>query len=140
MNTTIKVRLVEDSKALEEVVVIGYGSQKRQNVTGAVVSVKADKLDKTTITSFQQALAGRAPGLLAIQSTGQPGADVSVQIRSNPSFANSGVLYILDGVPVNDFSGEPGAGNRYGGTGVQRSALNFINPNDIESIEVLKDA
>jgi len=142
-STQINITMAESVTGLNEVVVVGYGEQKKRNVTGAISSVKGSDLNKSTITNFTQDLAGKVPGLTALQSSGQPGAGVDVQIRSNPSFASSGVLYILDGVPVNDNAGEPGTA-RYdqmgGSQGVDRSSLNFINPNDIESIEVLKDA
>jgi TonB-linked SusC/RagA family outer membrane protein len=138
--TQINVTLSEDVLGLEEVVVIGYGTQSARTITGSITSVRGESLEKAAITNFTQALQGRVPGLTAIQSTGQPGANVNLKIRSNPSFASSGILYVLDGVPVNDHAGEPGTYTAYGGTGVERSPLNFINPEDIESIEVLKDA
>ncbi len=138
--TSINVILEEGTIGIEEVVAIGYGSQRKKDMTGAISTVNAESLDKSVTTSFTQNLQGRIPGLTALQSSGQPGAGVTVKIRSNPSFASSGVLYVLDGVPVNDNAGEPGTYTAYGTGGVDRSPLNFINPNDIESIVVLKDA
>ncbi|HEX7756765.1 MAG TPA: TonB-dependent receptor plug domain-containing protein, partial [Niabella sp.] len=129
-----------DNQKQEEVVVIGYGTQKRKFVTDAVATVKADELDKTTAANFTQALQGKAPGIEVTQATGQPGANVSLKIRTNPSNANAGVLYVIDGVPVNDNAGAPATATRYGTGGVDQSPLNFINPNDIESISFLKDA
>lgn len=138
--TTLNVSLAPDVEQLSEVVVVGYGTQVKRNVTGAIASVKSDNLIKSAQTSFTQTLEGKIPGLTALQKTGQPGAGPDIKIRSNPSFASSGVLYILDGVPVNDNAGEPSTRLLYGAAGVSRTPLNFINPNDIESIQVLKDA
>ncbi len=124
----------------DEIVVIGYGAQKKRNTTGAISSVKANEVVLSTNTNILQALAGRAPGVQAIQSSGQPGAGVALQLRANPSKASGGVLYVIDGVIVNDASYDPGTGTRYEAGGVDRSPLNFLNPNDIESIEFIKDA
>lgn len=138
--TSILVDMVPDEKSLEEVVVVGYGSVKKKNVTGSISTVKAVDLNLSSSTNVAQALAGRAAGVSVVQSSGQPGAGVSIQIRSNPSYASSGALYVVDGVIINDNAGEASASTRYGGSGVDRSPLNFINPNDIESIDFLKDA
>lgn len=141
----INIALEPATTGLNEIVVIGYGSVKQKNLTGAVSTVKGKDLDPSVSANFQQTLQGKAAGVQVIQPTGQPGAGVSVQIRSNPSYANAGVLYVIDGVPVNDAAGQPGlgsgaGGNKYGSGGVDKSPLNFINPNDIASIEFLKDA
>lgn len=133
---SLKVAVKEN----EQVVVIGYGSVKKKSVTGAIATVKAADLNLSASTNIAQALAGRAAGVSVIQSSGQPGASVNIQIRSNPSYASPGALYVVDGVIVNDNAGEASASTRYGGSGVDRSPLNFINPNDIESIDFLKDA
>ncbi len=137
---TLSIVLKLQPKPLQDVVVIGYGTVRRREVNGAVSTVKASELNVESNTNFAQALAGRAPGLLATQTTGQPGASVNLQIRDNPSFASAGVLYVLDGVPINNSAGDPGTNPQYGTGGINRSPLNFINPNDIESIEILKDA
>lgn len=139
------ITLKRQITAVDEVVVIGYGSVKQKNLTGAVASVKGRDLNTSVSSNFQQALQGKAAGVQVVQPTGQPGAGVQIQIRSNPSAANAGVLYVIDGVPVNDAAGQPNIGgtlgdSRYGNGGVDKSPLNFINPNDIASIEVLKDA
>ncbi len=135
----INVELEEDTIGIEEVVAIGYGTLKKRDVSGAVETVKSEDLETGTTSNFVQALQGKASGVQVIQSTGQPGADAKLQLRSNPSFANAGVLYVLDGVPINDNAGTPNSA-KYGDTGVNQSPLNFINPNDIESITFLKDA
>ncbi|MBO9592279.1 MAG: TonB-dependent receptor [Niabella sp.] len=138
-DTRLDIKLNPLESKGEEIVVIGYGSTKRKNVTGAVASVKMSEVNTATNTNFAQALAGRAAGVNAVQTTGQPGAGVSVQIRSSASFASGGPLYVVDGVIVNDNAGEPGTNTRYGSSGVERSPLNFLNPNDIETIDILKD-
>lgn len=136
---TINIKLAEDLKDISEVVVIGYGTQRKRDVTGAISTVKASELDVSASSNFLQSLQGKATGIQVTQSTGQPGAGVSIKIRSNPSNANPGTLYVIDGVVINNDAGTPGAA-KYGSTGVDQSPLNFINPNDIESIEILKDA
>ncbi|ANH80587.1 hypothetical protein A8C56_05945 [Niabella ginsenosidivorans] len=142
--TTLAVALKLANNPLTEVTVIGYGSLRQRDVTGAIAKVSGKDLDVSITSSFQQALQGKASGVQVTQGTGQPGAGVSVQIRSNPSYANAGVLYVIDGVPVNDAAGEPkiggDIGEKYQVGGVDKSPLNFINPNDIESIQFLKDA
>lgn len=142
---TLDISLKQANSQLGEVVVIGYGAVKQRNVTGAIVQVKGKDLNSSVASSFQQTLQGKAAGVEVIQATGQPGAGVTVKIRSNPSFANAGVLYVVDGVPVIDAAAQPDLGGSVGGAryaddGVDKSPLNFINPNDIESIQFLKDA
>lgn len=127
-------------KKIDEVVLIGYGNTKRKNVTGSIASVKMEDVNVSTNTNFVQAMAGRAAGVTVMSTSGQPGAMADLLIRSNASFASSGPLYVVDGVIINDDSGEPGSGTRYGDTGMRRSPLNFLNPNDIETIDILKDA
>lgn len=137
---SLNVVLKKKENNLSDIVVIGYGSVSRKSTTGALSSVKAADLNISASTNVAQALAGRAAGVAVIQSSGQPGASVNISIRSNPSYASAGALYVVDGVIVNDNAGEASASTRYGGSGVDRSPLNFINPNDIESIDFLKDA
>ncbi|MBC9929197.1 TonB-dependent receptor [Chitinophaga qingshengii] len=141
--TSLDIRLKKATNSLSDVVVIGYGAVKQKNLTGAVTSVKGKDLDITASSNFQSALQGKASGVQVVQTTGQPGAGIKVQIRSNPSFANAGVLYVIDGVPIMDAATPPVSGSKYGVNdqgGVDKSPLNFINPNDIASIEFLKDA
>ncbi|WP_212003798.1 TonB-dependent receptor [Chitinophaga sp. HK235] len=137
---TIEIRMKKSTNSLTDVVVIGYGTVKQKNLTGAVTTVKGKDLNISAASSFQSALQGKASGVQVVQPTGQPGAGVKVQIRSNPSFANAGVLYVVDGVPISDAPVQPGTGTKYGDGGADQSPLNFINPNDIASIEFLKDA
>ena len=113
----------------EEFVVIGYGGVRRSDLTGSISSVSAEPFENTTASSFDQVLQGRATGLTVTRNTGQPGGGVSVQVRGiNTLSGNSEPLYIIDGVPF--------SGNQGGST----NALSTLNPSDIESVEVLKDA
>ena len=118
--TVLAIRLAQ-GVALDEVVVTGYSSQRERDITGAVSVVKAEELNEVTATSFSQKLEGKVAGV-QVQSSGAPGAGTQVRIRGISSFQNNDPLYIIDGVPTTDTYN----------TG--------INPNDIESIQVLKDA
>lgn len=120
--TRIDVGLDESTKKLDEVVVVGYGQQRRKDVTGAISSVSAKALSEVPVSSPGQALQGRVAGLYAVTTGYRPGSDVSIRIRGNRSFsAGNDPLFVVDGIPI---------------TG----GLNDINPTDIESMEVLKDA
>ena len=131
--TTLNLGLKSDQKALDEVVVIGYGSVKRSDVTGAVASVKTDDLLKTIPTSINQGLQGQVAGVQVNRNDGAPGAGISLTIRgANTLSGSTQPLFVIDGIPFT--SPSPTAG---GGGG---NALSYINPQDIESMEVLKDA
>jgi TonB-dependent starch-binding outer membrane protein SusC len=118
----INVVLEEDSQALEEVVVIGYGTQRRESVTGSVVSIKGNELTEVKTANFQEALIGRAAGVNIQTTSTRPGAAPQVRIRGVRSLSgNNDPLIVLNGIP---FAG----------------GLSDINPNDIESIDILKDA
>lgn len=119
-NTQITIKMEPDTQALEEVVVIGYGAVKKRDLTGAVSSVKNEDITLTPATNPMQALQGRVAGLDITQASGQPGEGPKLQLRGTRSFTASGdPMFIIDGMP-GDYS--------------------TLNPNDIESIEVLKDA
>ncbi|MCR8558067.1 TonB-dependent receptor [Mucilaginibacter sp. BJC16-A38] len=139
---TINVKLLLTSNALADVVVIGYGTQKRQDVNGAISSVTAKDLANIPQPSVDQMLQGKAAGVTITQNSGGPGSATSVHIRGITSFGQSEPLYVIDGVPVQgDATNSPQLTRTGGGqeeTGV--SPLSLINPNDIESIDVLKDA
>lgn len=137
--TNIDVTMIQDVLGIEEVVAIGYGTKNKEDVLGAIGSVKSEDLLTRSTVNFQQSLQGKVAGVEIIQTTGQPGGNFSIKLRSNPSFANAGVLYVVDGIPVNDDAGTPN-GQFEGTGGLDKSPLNFINPNDIESISFLKDA
>lgn len=127
----IDLVLAEDVRTLDEVVVIGYGEAKRKDVTGAISSITGEELRKTNPITFDQALQGKVPGVVVQQISGQPGGGVSIQIRGLSSFNGSSPLYVVDGVIM-------GALATTGATGI--NPLAGINPSEIESIDVLKDA
>ncbi|HEX8529524.1 MAG TPA: SusC/RagA family TonB-linked outer membrane protein, partial [Cytophagales bacterium] len=134
----IDVRLVADTKALSEVVVVGYGTQVRRDVTGAIATVKGEDIARVPVPSFGAALQGRAAGVQVSQAGGVPGGPVRIQIRGTSS-VSSGTepLYIVDGMPVFQDIGNNLAAGR---TNNALNPLVNLNPADIESIEVLKDA
>lgn len=117
---TLDVTLKEDTKALEEVVVVGYGVQKKSSVTGAISQVKAEDMQNRTITSAAQALQGKTAGVQLISTSSAPGSSPTIRVRGYSSNVSSDPLYVVDGVRTTDISG--------------------IDPNDIASMEVLKDA
>lgn len=120
--TTINVSLTQGMHSLEEVVVIGYGTQRKEDLTGAISQMSADDLDAYPVFSVSQAFKGRAPGVMVTQNSGRPGGEVSVRIRGDNSIiGNNEPLYVVDGFPI---------------TG----GIDYLNPSDIESISVLKDA
>jgi iron complex outermembrane receptor protein len=138
---TINVLLKEDSAELKEVVVIGYGSVKKKDATGAVESVKAGAFNKGVTTSPEQLLQGKSAGVQVTQASGEPGGANTVKIRGTSSIrAGSEPLYVVDGVPIG--GGNVSAGTTDVGVGSQtaKNPLNFINPSDIASMDILKDA
>ncbi len=138
--TNLDVVLTSTVKALDDVVVIGYGTVKKSDVTGSVVSVKASELTSGANVNVQQMLAGRASGVQISQKSGEPGSAMSVQIRGVTSItAGNDPLYVIDGMPVNDGAPVSGAGAFFSGS-TPRNPLNSLNPSDIASIEILKDA
>jgi TonB-linked SusC/RagA family outer membrane protein len=131
----VTIKLIADSDILEEVVVIGYGTQRKQDVTGSVASISADRIGDLPVPNFEQALKGQAAGVQVIQNTGSPSSGTTIRIRGSGSItAGNDPLYVVDGFPISGGSGGqggiPGGGN----------PLNTINLNDIESIDILKDA
>ncbi len=134
--SSVSIRLVQDVTKLEEVVVVGYGSMKTRDVVGSVASVKTDELAALKTVSVNQALQGRASGVNVTTNSGMPGAPTKIRIRGTNSISSDNdPLWIIDGIPV------------YAGSGLERTAssvaqdpLSTLNPNDIESIQVLKDA
>ncbi|MEO5681769.1 MAG: TonB-dependent receptor [Chitinophagaceae bacterium] len=143
-----KVVLKNLDKNLDEVVVVGYGSRKKSEITGAITSVKASDLLQTPIANLAQGLQGRVAGLQITQNNAAPGGSISVRLRGTNSInGSSEPLYIIDGVQIQNntaagVSGPSTLGNisGVGSFSNQVSSLSFLNPNDIESIEVLKDA
>ncbi len=146
---SLNVTLKESFENLSEVVVIGYGSQLKEEISGSVSSVEAEDIENIPQVSIDQLLQGRAAGVSVTQNSGQPGSAVSVRIRGvNSITGSSEPLYIIDGVPISGDSNNVGTSGRSiadnglgedaGSTGV--SPLSAINPNDIESVDILKDA
>ena len=135
----IDVTMGEDVALLEDVVVVGYGTQRREDVTGSVSTVDVEDANVGLVTSPTQMLQGRVAGLQVTQTNGEPGAGLNVRIRGGTSInASNEPLYVIDGVPIDNGATEPGGANV--SNSAPRNALNLINPNDIESITVLKDA
>ncbi len=132
---------MQEGTILDEVVVIGYGSVKKSDATGAVVSVGADDFNKGVISSPEQLLQGRAAGVQITSSSGEPGSGINMRIRGTSSVRNgNNPLFVVDGVPLS--GGDSGGGGADAGLGssTARNPLNFLNPNDIASIDILKDA
>lgn len=135
--TTINITLEEDAIGIEEVVAVGYGSVKKSDLTGSVSSVKTNELQQTPMTAIDQGLVGRASGVMVTQTSGMPGAIASIRVRGSSSLQGGNEpLYVIDGFPIYNGSG---FGNNSGGNN-RLSGLSTINPSDIESIEILKDA
>lgn len=126
----INVSLIKVTSALDEVIVVGYGSRKKIATTGSISSVKADELTLSPVANVGQGLQGRVAGMQINENSGAPGGNFSVRVRGiNSINGSSEPLYIIDGVQISG-----------GGTVTAMSPLSQINPNDIESVEVLKDA
>ncbi|MDR2775720.1 MAG: TonB-dependent receptor [Tannerella sp.] len=137
--THYEIALPEDLQALNEVVVVGYGVQKKRDLTGAISSVKMSDEPVGTFSTISHALAGKAAGLSVSQTSAQAGGSAKFRIRGETSInAGNDPLVIIDGFPVTS-NPSPGSGNRYS-SGSTDNLLESINPDDIESIEVLKDA
>ena len=131
-----EIVLSAETEELDEVVVIGYGTRKKRDIIGSVSSVTSDELGRTPTASFTEALQGKAAGVQVSTSSGVPGAPTTVRIRGNSSISiNTSPLWIIDGMPV--YSGG-GLERTIGSTG--QDPMSMINMNDIESIQVLKDA
>jgi TonB-linked SusC/RagA family outer membrane protein len=126
---------------LQEVVVTGYGTQRREAITGSVASISADVADVGVVPNVNTMLSGRAAGLNVTLNSGEPGANSQILIRGGTSLsASNEPLYVIDGVPINNVDIEAAGIGVGGGAQLQRNPLNMINPADIQSITVLKDA
>lgn len=139
--TEVNVTLYEDAEVMEEVVVIGYGTMKKRDLSGSVSQIKSEDLKRGGSSDVAHGLQGKIAGVDVKQSDGSPGAGVSITVRGSNSFTTSSQpLFIVDGVPYGtDPNGTPGS-DANSGNNQQTSPLSMINPNDIEKIEVLKDA
>ncbi len=138
--SSVDVSLTATAGGLTEVVVIGYGTARKKDLTGSVATVQAKDFNKGTYTSPDQLIQGKAAGVLVINNTGQPGGSTTVRIRGSSSIRSGNQpLFVLDGVPLSGGSARPGGqGGTFGSDG--GNPLNYMNPNDIASIDILKDA
>lgn len=140
--STINIRLEDETIGLEEVVAVGYGTVRKSDLTGAVSRVGANDIQKSASVSMETALQGRAAGVLVTQASSAPGGGISVRIRGGNSIQGGNEpLYVIDGVPVYSNNNEvnPGGG-QFNELRTSPNALASLNPSDIESMEVLKDA
>ena len=148
--SVVDVVLITDVKALEEVVIVGYGTQKKKDLTGSITSVTGDDINQVSSATFDQMLQGKVPGVQISQTTGAPGGNVNVLIRGISSITGGNQpLYVVDGYPIG--TGGGGSDMRIGSATMSASGmanmtqnrvnpLASINPADIESVEILKDA
>lgn len=128
--TQLNVMMSEDAAALDEIVLIGYGSVKKEDLTGAADLITSEDFNQGPLVSAQQLISGKIAGVSVTSGSGAPGDGQVIRIRGNGSLSlSSNPLFVVDGIPLND-----------GGVGGSRNPLNLINPNDIESMVVLKDA
>ena len=140
--STVNFAMATASVTLDQMVVIGYGTQRRSDLTGSVASVTPN-VDQTPVLSLEQTLQGSAPGVMVTQASAAPGGALSIRIRGGASVTgNNEPLYVIDGFPIeNDPDNQsPSDGGRDATTTVPSNPMAALNPNDIESIEILKDA
>ncbi len=139
--TTVDVLLIEDIQALDEVVVIGYGTVKKSDLTGSVSSLNKEDLNVGSNSSIDGLIQGKSSGVQVIQASAEPGGDMDIRIRGAGSInASSSPLYVIDGLPIDNSDIASNVGSGIVGTRTPRNPLSSINPADIESIEILKDA
>lgn len=137
----INVVLTAQSESLQEVVVIGYGSTTKKDATGAVDAVSAKDFNKGSMASPEQLLQGKSAGVQITQASGEPGAGINIRIRGTSSVrSNNNPLFVVDGVPLPGNDSSAGGADVGFGTSAAKNPLSFINPNDIKSISILKDA
>jgi len=138
----LNITISEDAQALSEVVVVGYGTARKQDVTGSVAVVGEKDFNRGTFTSPDQLLQGRVSGVQVGNNSGQPGGPATIRIRGNSAVTGTGQpLYVVDGVPLDGRTARPGlVASADVGAGADSNPLNFLNPDDIETFTVLKDA
>ncbi len=141
----INIVMHEDLKEIEEVVVVGYGTTRKSDLTGAISSVNKDQIKERSSSNVLTSLSGQVAGVQIQQTQGAPGMAPTIKIRGVATItAGATPLYVIDGIPMEDNSGSynntGGAGSYFSGGGNQQNPLSMINPADIESIEILKDA
>jgi TonB-linked SusC/RagA family outer membrane protein len=139
--STVDVALPSEALKGEELVVVGYGTQQRQDLTGSISSIRSDEFEDGVSSSVDQLIGNKVAGVRMVQSSSQPGSGASINIRGASSInAGTGPLYVVDGLPIDKSSAADAAGGSFTSPPGSRNPLNSINPGDIESIEILKDA
>lgn len=139
--STINVTLADDAALLEEVVVVGYGTVKKKDATGAVNAIGTKDFQKGIVTSPEQLMQGRVAGVQITQNSGEPGGGINVRIRGTSSvYGGNQPLFVIDGVPLSSDNTSSGGDSQGLGRQPAKNPLNFLNPDDIESIDILKDA
>ncbi|KOS05866.1 TonB-dependent receptor [Flavobacterium akiainvivens] len=137
----INISLAPDSNELSELLIVGYGSQSKKDVTGSVAQISEKNFRQGINTSADQLLQGKVAGVRILPASGEPGAGVNVMIRGVGSVrSGSTPLFVVDGVPLSNDAVSPGGANLGLGSSSAKNPLNFLNPSDIESMTVLKDA
>ena len=138
--TTINVTMSENAAELDEVVVVGYGSVRKSDATGAIDAIQAEKFKEVAAASPAQLLRGKVSGVQVTTASGEPGAGVNIRVRGSASLrSGNNPLIVIDGVPIDGGNVSAGGASPFGRT-APRNPLNFINQNDIQSINILKDA
>ena len=139
--TSVNVSLASTSEQINEVIVIGYGTARRKDLTGAVASVQSKDFNQGVMVAPDQLLQNKVAGLEITTNSGQPGASTTIKIRGNNSIrSGNNPLFVVDGVPLDGRNARPIISNSTLGSTPDANALTYINPNDIASIDVLKDA
>lgn len=138
--TNVNVAMKASNEQLSDVVVVGYGTRKPKDATGSIASLSTKDFNKGQISTPEQLLQGRTPGVSVVASSGEPGAASTINIRGTSSIrGNQEPLYVVDGVPISG-GGTSGSASGIEGSSTPKNPLMFLNPNDIESISILKDA
>src|SRR5690606_23230383 len=150
-SSSLTIRLRTDAQLLQDVVVVGYGTQRKKDVSGSIASIKSEQFLQPSVNSFDQMLQGKVAGVQVSQTTGAPGGNVNILIRGVSSITGGNQpLYVIDGFPIGSGGGGSNmrsyGSNSYSSTSMANNTatrinpLSSINPSDIESIEILKDA
>ena len=139
--SVVDVQMKEDVEQLSEVVVVGYGQVEARDATGAIERVDSKEFNGGVISSPEQLIQGKSAGVQITSASGEPGAGVSIRIRGSTSVRNdNNPLFVVDGIPLSGANVTAGGSDLGAGTSEPRNPLNFLNPNDIASIDILKDA
>ena len=140
-SASVQFVMTRQAAVLSEIVVTGYGTQRREAISGSVATVNADQANVGVVTNANQMIAARVAGVQMTSNNGEPGGGIQVQVRGGTSIsASNDPLYVVDGVPLQNEATTPPAANINYNAQLPRNPLNAINPNDIETITVLKDA